>query len=54
VPLDHLDPALRNPAGWDENEAALTIQEVEETLRKMLEQKLRAQDAQPAAAPAGR
>jgi hypothetical protein len=45
VPLDHLDPALIKPAGWDENEAALTIQEVEETLRNMLEQKLREQDA---------
>jgi hypothetical protein len=44
VPLDHLDPAMIKPAGWDENEAVLTIQEVEETLRKMLEQKLREQD----------
>jgi hypothetical protein len=46
VPVDHLDQSLGNhPADRDLNEAVLTIQEVEETLRKMLEQKLREQDA---------
>lgn len=54
VPVDHLDESLgKNPAKRDPNEPVLTIQEVEETLRKLLEQKLREQSAAPTT-PAGR
>jgi hypothetical protein len=45
VPLDHLDPATLGPSRKVFTDTVLTIQEVEETLRNMLEQKLREQDA---------
>jgi hypothetical protein len=50
VPPDHIDlltdPSYfdRRPQGYDENERPLTVEEVDETLHKMLDKKLRAQD----------
>jgi hypothetical protein len=45
VPLDHLDPATLGPSEKVFTDPVLTIQEVEETLGKLLERKLREQDA---------
>jgi hypothetical protein len=54
VPPDYIDVAdpsgqhLR-PAGWDPHESPLSIQEIEQTLRKMLDRKLEEQKARDAA-----
>lgn len=54
APPDHIDlieKHAKRPPGWTPNEAVLTIQEIEETLKMMLGKKLAEQSAAPSGAP---
>ena len=54
APPDHIDllqKDAKHPPGWNSNEAVLTIQEIEETLKMMLDKKPAEQSAAPAGAP---
>ena len=57
APPDHIDLLSGDrdhPPGWNPNEAVLTVQEIDETLQKMLNQKLAKQNAVPSRAPVAR
>jgi hypothetical protein len=51
APPDHIDLLsgdAKHPPGWTPNEAVLTVQEIEETLKMMLDKKLAEQNTAPA------